>query len=36
MGIVGNFARPAWIIQRGVQQLFGVYEQNSLDIGDGF
>lgn len=35
MDIVGNFTKRAWIIQRGVGQVFKVYIQHSLDADDG-
>ncbi len=31
-----NFTKRAWIFQRGVQQLFKIYVQLSLDAEDGF
>ena len=36
MDIVGNSTKSLWIIQRGVQQILRVYDQHSLDTGDGF
>ena len=35
MDIVGNVTKRAWIIQRGVGQLFKVYVQHSLHVDDG-